>query len=43
MKKGWIAQVAERWYGNPEVTDSSPVPVKVFFAISKYFELKIAG
>ena len=27
--------MGERWYANPEVSGSSPRPVKVFFAISK--------
>ena len=32
--KGWIAQMVEpSWYGNPEVSGSSPGPVRVFLAI----------
>ena len=27
-----IAHIEERWYGDPEVSGSSPGPVKVFFA-----------
>ena len=26
--KGWIAQMEEQWYGNPEVSGSIPGPVK---------------
>ena len=26
--KGWIAQMNEHWYGSPEVSGSSPGPVK---------------
>ena len=33
--KGWIAQMGERWYGNPEVSGSSPSPVKVSLPIFK--------
>ena len=33
--KGWVpvAQMEEHWYVNPEVSGSSPVPVKVFFCL----------
>ena len=30
--KGWKAQMEEHWYGNSEVSGSSPGPVKVLFA-----------
>ena len=31
--KGWIAQMEEHWYSNPEVSGSSPGPVKFFLHI----------
>ena len=39
--KGWIAQKGERWYSHPEVSGSSPGPVKVFFAIFRDFHLNL--
>ena len=45
--KGWIAQMDEHWYGNPEVSGSSPGPVKfslpIFQNRKKKEEGKIVG
>ena len=30
--------MGERWYGNPEVSGSSPGPVNVFFEVSEPFK-----
>ena len=36
-KKGWIAQMEEHWYGSPEVSGSSPGPVKFSLPIFQIF------
>ena len=35
--KGWIAQMEEHWYGNPEVSGSSPGSVKFYLPIFQIF------
>ena len=36
--KGWIAQMEEHWYGNEEISGSSPGPVK--FSLPFFFKLE---
>ena len=41
--KGWIAQMEEHGYGNPEVSDSSPGPVKFSLPIFQTIFMSAIG